>query len=182
MMANVQTARVHNKGRKVKMSWIKFTQATAFALILSLPALAADCYKDRIRGDAADTTAAAIVITLDNRGKSGFAVYIRDTDGEKYRFWLEPGEKIAPTIDLQRKSNCSKSDDYCPTVVRNNVALSYSPFSSEIDLLEFTISNRDNNGDQKTHYQPTGTPRQSVSCFLNWRPNKERWDMDIKFN
>lgn len=164
------------------MSLFKLVSAAAFALTLALPALAADCYKDRTRGKTVNRTAGAIHITLDNRTKSGFAVYVTNTDGQKYKFWLEPGEKIAPKIDLRRKSKCSKSDDYCPTVVRNNMAISYSPFSSEVDLLEFTIANRNNNGDKQTQYKPTGSPRQSVSCFLNWRPNKERWDMDLKFN
>lgn len=164
------------------MSLFKLVGAAAFALALVLPAFAADCYKDSTRGKSINRTAGTVHITLDNRTESGFAVYVTNIDGLKFEFWLEPGQKIAPKIDLRRKSKCSKSDDSCPTVVRNNVALSYSPSKSEINLLEFTISNRSNNGDRQTQYKPTGSPRKSVSCHLNWRPNKERWDMDIKFN
>ena len=180
-MTWVRATHASRVAARVKMSVIKVMLAAATTMALTLPAFAGDCYKQRAPSDKT-ATAGQVVIKLDNRGKSGIAVYVTDTDGRKFRFWLEAGEKIAPTIELRRRIKCPDKSDFCPKVARNDVALSYSPFSSEIDLLKFSISNEVDGLDKETRYNPVGSPRQSVSCFLSWRPNKERWDMDLKFN
>lgn len=102
-MTWVQATHASRVAARVTMSVIKVMLAAATTMALTLPAFAGDCYKDHKRGDAADQTAGSILITLDNRTKRAFEVYIKDTRNIKRRYWLEPGEKTAPKFNLRRK-------------------------------------------------------------------------------
>ena len=162
----------------------KLITVAILASTATFSAFAADCYTHLKKGEAADINAGAVFFTFESDTNTGIAVYVKPRDHAKERNWLAPGEKVTRMLSLRRSNDCkgSESQKECRTLVHNEIELSYSPSASEVELLHFTISNKDKYDDQKyTHYNPHSRARNNVSCKLTWRPNLQRWDLDLKF-
>ena len=162
----------------------KLFTAAMLASTATFSAFAADYYTHLKKGEAADINAGAVFFTFKSDASTGIAVYVKPRHHAKERVWLAPGEEVTRMLSLRRSNGCkpSQTQEECRTLVHNEVELSYSPSASEVELLHFTISNKDKYDDQKhTHYNPHSRKREKVSCKLTWRPNLQRWELDFEF-
>ena len=163
----------------------KFIAAALLASTMAFSAFAADCYNNKTRGKGVDVNAGKIVMTFQNRATDSLTVYMKARDHEKARIWLAPGAKVTHVVDLKRSNDCkeSETEEKCSRFVHNEIDLGYDPSNSgvETELLHFRISNKNNNGYKDTRYNPHSKKQDNVSCELTWRPNLQRWDLDLKF-
>ncbi|MEO1304579.1 MAG: hypothetical protein AAFV37_06360 [Pseudomonadota bacterium] len=163
----------------------KFIAAAILASTTSFSAFAADCYKNKTRGKGVDVNAGTLFLTFQNRATDGLTLYVKARDHEKEAIWLAPDEKVTRTVNLRRSKDCeeSETEEECSRFVHNEIKLGYDPFNSgvEIELLHFRISNKNNDGYKDTRYNPHSNKQDNVSCKLTWRPNLQRWDLDLKF-
>lgn len=164
------------------MTCRKWLIASLLTLGLSMPAFAGTCYDKKERGDG-ESTAGAVMITYKNKSGGPLATYVQGLDGEKERIWLEDGEKTKRRFNIRRSG--PDIEGVRSPRVDNGFQLTYSPWASEVELLFFNIENQRQLGvggaHKTTTYSTTISKRKDISCTRSFRPNKERWDLNIEF-
>ena len=163
----------------------KFIATAILASTTAFSAFAADCYNNKTRGKGVKVNAGKLLMTFQNRANDGLTIYVKARDHENARIWLAPSAKVTHVVDLKRSNDCkeSETEETCSRFVHNEIELGYDPSNSgvEAELLHFRISNKNNNGYKDTRYNPHSKKLDNVSCKLTWRPNLQRWDLDMKF-